>query len=284
MARKGLLIFFLGLISLSLFAQSKKLKSVIAQADTLYAHEDYAAAAGMYSKILEANPPKNGKFEDRSMYGILYKRAVSYYSIREFEKALNDLKLFEPQYPKSPQPKLLKAFIYRELNDKDKQLENLNAAMSLQPANPDFLKWRGLLYIQKDNFLEAKKDLQEARLFEDDAELETYLGLCYHHEGKNDSTYMSFNQAIELNPFFLGAYLYAGSTALEDGNYTLGLEYIDLGLRLDGKNPDALYYRGVALLELNRLDEACSCFNRAFYAGSDDAADYLEEYCFSAGR
>lgn len=284
MARSLGVLFLLLTMASALSGQSKKWKSIVAEADTLYSHEDYAGAAKLYTKVLDANPPKNGRYEDRSLYGLLYKRAVSYYSIQEFGKALTDLDMFEPQYPRSPQPKLLKAFIYRELDDKDKQLENLSAAMELQPPNQDFLKWRGLLYVQKDKFTEAKQDLLAAQQFGDDAELETYLGLCYHQGGYVDSAYLSFNKAIEMNPLMLGTYLYAGSAALEDGNYALGMEYIDLGLRIDSKNPDALYYKGVALLELKRPEEACRYFNRAFYAGSDDAADYLEEYCFNTGR
>ncbi|MBL7846858.1 MAG: hypothetical protein JNL40_05275 [Cyclobacteriaceae bacterium] len=275
-----LVLLFLSVSVVAVKAQSKKWKALAVKADTLYNREEYGAAVELYTKILNANPPRNGKYEDRTMYGFLYKRAVSYYSIQEYDKALADVILFEPQYPRSPQPKLLKAFIYRELDDLDKQLENLSAAMALQPANPDFLKWRGKLYIQKQMYSQARKDLMEARQFEIDAELETYLGLCYYHTGQRDSAYISFNHAIELNPTFMATYLYAGSMALEDGNFLLGLEYVNLALRLDGKNPDLLYYKGVALIELNRTEEGCRCLNRAFYAGSDDAADYLEEYCF----
>lgn len=285
MIRKSIGFFVvLIVISSSSVAQSKKWKSVLAEADTLYEHEEYSAAAIRYTKILDGNPPKDGRFNDRYLYGVVYKRAVSYYSIHEFDKALADLAIFEPQYPRSPQPKILKAFIYRELDDRDKQLENLTAAMALQPPNPDFLKWRGLIYLQKDKTPEAKADLQEALKFGEDPELATYLGLCYHHEGQLDSAYQYFNRAIELNPFYVGVYLYAGSAAVQDGDYERALVYLDLGLRVDGKNPDALYYKGVALMELNRQDEACQYFNRAFYAGSDDAADYLEEYCFNVGR
>ena len=38
----------------------------------------------------------------------------------------------------------------------------------------------------------------------------------------------------------------------------------------------------VALVELNRLDEGCSCLNRAFYAGMDDAGEMSAWYLFNA--
>lgn len=265
-------------------AQSKKTLAWSAEADTLYNRGDYTGAAALYTKILNANKPKNGKYTDRGYYGILYRRAVCYYSTEQFDKALADLTVFEPEYPRSPQPKLLKAFIYRELDDEDKQLENLEAAMALQPPNPDFLKWRGLLKLRKDNFEEAKKDLLDARALEDDGEIESYLGMCYRQTGQTDSAYYSFNRAIELSPTWISVYLYAGSAALQDEDYALGIEYLDLALRIDSKNSDALFYKGVALVELKRMDEGCRCLNRAFYSGSDDAGDYLAQYCFGSGN
>jgi tetratricopeptide (TPR) repeat protein len=285
MARKAICLAFVFLsLAASLSAQSKKHLAWTVEADTLYNRGDYAGAAKLYTKVLDANPPKNGKYSARSFYGILYRRAVCYYSTEQFDKALADLEVFEPQFPLSPQPKLLKAFIYRELGDTDKQLENLSAAMGSQPSNPDFLKWRGMLLVQKNRYAEAQRDLMEVRALADDAEVETYLGLCYHHKGDLDSAYLSFNKAIELNPTYLGAYLYAGSTALISEDYPLSLEYLNLALRIDGKNPDVLFYKGVALAELKQMDEACRCLNRAFYGGADGAGDYLAQYCFGSGN
>ena len=67
---------------------------------------------------------------------------------------------------------------------------------------------------------------------------------------------------------------------MEGGDNYTGLKYINLALRLDPKNKQALFYKGAALIELEKIDEGCSCLNRAFYAGMDEAGDYLKEYCF----
>jgi tetratricopeptide (TPR) repeat protein len=245
---------------LTAFSQSPKEKSLEAEADTLYSHEQFEDAAKLYTKIIDAGKRKDGIFENKEIYNTLYKRAVCYYSTREFDKALKDLELFQPAFPRATQPKLLMAFIYRETGDTDKQLSNLNQVIDLQPANPDFLKWRGLLYIQKAQYEKALKDILGAKQFQDDPEIETYLGLCYYNTGKKDSAYLSFNKAIELDATFIASYLYAG--------------------RLDGKSKEALFYKGIALVELKRVDEGCRCLNRAFYAGFDDAGDYLAEYCY----
>ena len=274
------LTFLLFLATEMVQAQAPKWKAFEAEADTLYNHQDFAGALKLYTKAIESTKFKDGKYEDQDVYNCLYKRAVCYYSTQEYNKALKDLELFSPVYPKAPQPKLLKAFIYRELNDIDNQLVNLQEAMELIPPNPDYLKWRGLLYLQKNDYAHALRDVLSAKGFQDDPEVQTYLGLCYYNLDKKDSAYISFNKAIEMDATYIAPYLYAGSVSLQDGSYERGLEYLNLALRLDPKNKEALFYKGAALVELKRMDEGCRCLNRAFYAGFDDAADYLKEYCY----
>jgi tetratricopeptide (TPR) repeat protein len=273
-ARVSLAFLFAG-ISLVAWAQTPKWKEWEARADTLYKHEDYKGAIKFYNKAIDLS-----KLREKEAYRAMYKRAVSYYTIGEYQLALKDLDLFIPQYPNVSQAKLLRAFIYRETGDDEKQLANLEEAMANQPASPDLLKWRGLLYLQKSEYARAKSDLLLARALQDDPEVETYLGLCYYHQEQKDSAYMSFNRSIEIDAMYSPAYLYAGSVSLEDNNFKLALEYLNLALRLDSKNKEALFYKGVALVELKNVDEGCKCLNRAFYSGMDEAGDYLKEYCY----
>ncbi len=257
------------------FSQEPKWKAYLAEGDTLYKHEDFKGAIKAFTKSISAS-----KLKDKEAYNALYKRAVSYYSIGEFENALSDLDVFIPMFPDSPRPKLLKAFIYRELGDEDQQLRFLEEAIELHMINVQLLKWRGTLYLQKNEFNKSKEDFLRARELEDDGEIETYLGLVYYNLQLPDSAFISFNKSIELDAMYSPAYLYAGSVALESGDNSLGLQYLNLALRLDPKNKEAQFYKGVALIELKKIDEGCSCLNRAFYSGMDEAADYLKEYCY----
>jgi len=274
--RRGqILLTILVLATLPLFSQVPKWKELEALGDTLYHREDFEGALGYYDKAI-----KESKLKEREAYGALYKRAVCYYSTGAYDNALKDIDTFLAELPQVPQPKLLRAFIYRELNDSDKQLAALEEVIRSQAPDPGLLKWRGMLYLQKDKFKEAKRDIVAARNLEDDAETETYLGLCYYNLEQKDSAFVCFNKSIELDATYTPAYLYAGSISLEDDNYDRCLEYISLALRLDPKNKEALFYKGIALIEKKRIDEGCTCLNRAFYAGFDDAGDYLKQYCF----
>ena len=277
--RNKYLFLYLGCIlscvSFTSSAQTPKWKTPEARGDTLYNHQDFKGAVDFYTKAI-----KLSKMQDKDVYRTLYKRAVSYYSIKDYSNAIKDIDVFIQEYPMVSQARLLKAFIYRELDDDDKQLSNLEEAMTLEPPGPDLLKWRGMLYLKKNNYTKAKNDLLKVKQFEDDAEIETYLGLCYYNLLEKDSSFLSFNKSIELDATYLPAYLYAGSVSLEDENFDRALQYLNLALRLDPKNKEAMFYKGVALVELKRQEEGCRCLNRAFYAGMDDAGDYLKEYCY----
>ncbi len=255
-------------------AQSPKLKALEIEADTLMNRQDYQGALKLYTKVINGNKPKNQPLET------LYKRAICYYSLGEFQNALNDLNIFIPAFPGSSQAHLLRAFVHRELGDSENQLIDLNEAINSRSLDLDLLKWRATLYIDKGEYLLGKRDILEVIKIRPDPEAQTYLGLAYYNLDHPDSALISLNKAIELDVNYLPAYFYAGSFCLQEDEYDLALKYINLVLRLDPKNPTAQFYKGVALIEKERIDEACICLNKAFYLGMDDAGDYLKEYCY----
>lgn len=256
-------------------AQNPKWQAWKVKGDTLLNKQDYKGALKFYSKIINA-----AKQKDAFVYEAVYKRAVCFYSLGEFENALKDLEIFVPANLSFSQAYLLRAFVYRELGDSENQLISLQAAMNLRPANPDLIKWRATLFLDKGDYVSAKWDILEVRKSQTDAELETYLGLAYYNLNNPDSALIALNKSIELDVNYLAAYFYAASFCLQEEKYDLALKYVNVVLRLDPKNSTALFYKGVALVEKQDLEEGCSCLNKAFYLGYDDAGDYLKEYCY----
>lgn len=265
----GLVILFSTHIA---FAQGID-KELEAQADTLVEHQEYDKAVGMYSKII-------AKSKTEKTHRIQYKRAVCYYYLGEFQKAVDDVTHFIPEYPQSHQAYILRALAYRQLGDLDNQLKDIEKATELQAGNTQLIKWRGSLYIEKGEYVKGKDDLLLAKAFEDDAELETNLGMAYQSLGNLQEAINCFNQSIVLDVTYSPAYLYAGSFLLEEAQYEKALDYFDLLLRIEPDNASALFYKGVALVELKREQEGCRCLQKAFSAGQDNALDYLKEYCY----
>ena len=152
--------------------------------------------------------------------------------------------------------------------------------MELSGGDPQILKWRAGLLIEKKEFKQAVEDLLIVRQLQDDPEVELNLGFAYYSLEKKDSALLAINKAIELEATFLPAYLYGSSFSMEEGLYELSIKYVNVALMLEPENATAWFYKGVALMELKKEDEACSCLRKAFYAGQDDAGDYLKQYCY----
>lgn len=272
---KVLIIVLAAFLASPAFAQSAKLKKWEVEADTAMGAQDYAKAIKIYSKIV-----KTSKLKEKADYGALYKRAVCYYSINDFPHALEDLNKVVPQFPQLPQARMLRAMVHGELGNKEKKLEDLEQALMADPANPNMLKWRASIYLEDEEYVLARKDLETAKLFADDAETEMYLGVAQYNAGSVDSAFQSLDKAIQLDATYMPAYLYASSFCLEEDRYEQAIKYLDLAGMLDPKNTTVYFYKGIALVELDRTDEGCVYLRKAFYGGMDDASGYLKEYCF----
>jgi tetratricopeptide (TPR) repeat protein len=275
MVKKSILSLVLALAFISVHAQDAKWRTWETEADTLMSHEDFAGAAKLYSKVIDES-----KLKERQDYRAVYKRSVAYYSMGDFKNAVSDMNLFIPQFQESYQARILRALCYRELGETDKQLEDVEKALELSGGEPQILKWRAGLLIEKEAFNQAIEDLLIVRQLQDDPEVELNLAFAYYSLQKRDSALIAINKAIELEATFLPAYLYGSSFSMEEGKYELSIKYINVALMLEPANATAWFYKGVALMELKKEDEACSCLRKAFYAGQDDAGDYLKQYCY----
>lgn len=272
---KTLILCFFILAVGSARAQNEKWAKWETEADTLASQGRYPEAVKLYTRIIEASGLK-----ERAAYGSLYKRAITYYSMGEFSLALPDLNTFIKAYPEFPQARLLRALVHKELGNTEEQLQDLEDALQSQPGNAALLKWRASIYLDEEKYELAKKDALLARLLADDAEAEMYLGVAYYNLGDADSAFYCMDQAIAQDATLLPPYLYAGTFGLELEDFERALKYLDLALMLDPRNGTALFYKGIALAELDRVEEGCRCLRKAFYSGMDDASDYLTEYCF----
>jgi tetratricopeptide (TPR) repeat protein len=264
-------------IPLITFAQLGKTREALAiEADTLLSREDYAGALQIYSRILERSKERTA--DD---YPLIYKRAYCYYALNEFDSALTDINTYIKKIP-DEQARLLRAYINQELEDYDAQLEDLNAFIMANPGNPELLRWRASVYIESERYRDAQNDLRKLMAYNPGPELHAYLGLNYYYLDDPDSAMMIFDEVIESSPEYIQSYIYASSISLEQEAADLALEYIEKGLGVEGGNLTLLFYKGIALVEKEKIDEGCRCLTRAFEGGLDDATDYLKSYCYGA--
>jgi len=254
----------------------QKWSALEADADTLLNHQQFGKAVSAYTKVLAMQ--KRARFTGQSL--VLYKRAICRFYLQDFYEALTDLERFIPANPSFYQARLLRAFIYRELQNIEKQLEDINEILAVDPWNIDLLKWRAGVLLETGAYEQAKADLLKVKEIQTDEEVELYLGLAWYYLGEPEEALSQFNEAMAINGGYIPAYRYAGVLCVEQEAYDLALTYLDLALRLEPENFQLIFYKGVALVETGKTDEGCRCLNKAFYAGVDEAGGYLQEFCY----
>jgi hypothetical protein len=165
-------------------------------ADTLLGRADYKGALELYDKLIESSKPSSTE-----QYQLLYKRAVCYYGLQNFETALKEINVVIEKYPEA-QSKLLRAYIYQELGNYDAQLADLNDLLSENPDNLELIQWRVSVLMEAGKYEEAQKDIRKLLSFQSSPELKSYLGLSYYYQGDPDSAMIIFDEVLKEDPGF----------------------------------------------------------------------------------
>ncbi|HEY8513539.1 MAG TPA: tetratricopeptide repeat protein [Cyclobacteriaceae bacterium] len=263
------------LVAFNVHAQEDKVQTWLAQADTLMQHEDFEDAIKLYDKILQT-ASKDSPIRKQAQYN----RIVCLYSLDELKKALEEVNQFIEETPEFPQARLLRAFIYRDMDNTEGQLRDISALVRLNPLNVDLIKWQSYLLIQEEKYDSARTQLKFAAGLRNDAEIETYLGMTYYYSNDPDSAILHFDKAIDMKPDAFPALMYASAVCLDQSAYELALNYLDKASLLDPNNLSVMFYKGIALTEIGKRDEGCRYLSKAFYGGEDAAGDYLQYKCF----
>lgn len=273
-----LIVIFISLNSaIGLFAQmsSAKWRVTEVEGDSLLSREDYPHALVKYNQAMDVS-----KLKDTESKRLLYKRAICYYSLQDFQKALDDLNAFIPYYPSFPRAKFLRVLVNGELGNTQAQFDDIHELELLEPGSPDILSLKVNIYLEAEQYDSAKVELLRLQRINDDEETETQLGFVYYNLEDADSAFVHFDRAITLNENYAPAYVYMSSLCLEQEAYAMTLMYVDRGLLLDPQSKQLLFYKGIALAESEKLEAGCSILAKLFYEGFDQAGDYLKQHCY----
>jgi tetratricopeptide (TPR) repeat protein len=133
-------------------------------------------------------------------------------------------------------------------------LSDLTQAISLQPENAQALRWRAMAYlvrISSDDASLAMKDLEEVlRLIFNPKEAWEYeaRGYALFQKLKYDAAISEFDKAIDLDPYYLPAYVFRGASRIWKASTfsdSVGMKDISEAIRLNPKFAGAYFYRAM---------------------------------------
>jgi tetratricopeptide (TPR) repeat protein len=122
-----------------------------------------------------------------------------------------DLAALNGQMPQSPLDHLIRAQARLAHGQTDNALDDLNAALALEPKNLVALMMRATVYGQQHKALEAEKDIAAGLAIEpNNSNLLAFRGAFLMTQAKNDAAKQSFIRALEIDPNNVEARLQLG--------------------------------------------------------------------------
>lgn len=270
-------VLLLGLLAYGQHAAaqfSRKVDDRVVKADTLMERQDFAGALTLYTQVIESS-----RLATPQELHVLYKRAYCYYSLQRFDEALTDVNRYIEKTD-DLQGMLLRAYVYQELGRTEDQLKDINTLVQNSPDNLDLYRWRASVLMDAEKYKDARRDIQKIMMIDQSPDIVGFLGLTYYYDSDPDSALVIFDRVLAAHPEHMQTYVYASSLALEEESFPLALNYINKGLQREPANATLIFYKGIALVETEKVDEGCRCLAKAFAAGTDDAGDYLKQYCY----
>jgi tetratricopeptide (TPR) repeat protein len=273
---KALVALCLAIMPLCLGAQPLyKWTKTEAKADTLLNNRQVTKALKAYNKVVKKQ--KQTGFTGQSI--VRFKRALCYYYLDDFNNALADLNTFIVQNPDYPRARLLRAYVYREMNRTEEQLTDLEEVLRYDAYNTDLQKWRAGVLLELGKAEEALHALRTLKEFYTDEEVELYMGLALYFLKDYNQALEHFNEAIFIHGGYLPAYRYAATMCIEQQQYIQALAYLPWALMLEPDDAELMAQLGIALVETGQTAKGCAWLGQALNSGFADAAAYLEEHC-----
>jgi tetratricopeptide (TPR) repeat protein len=147
----------------------------------------------------------------------------------QYHNGVATFKSIVQEEPKNPEAQYYLGRFYLALERPEEALPHFKQAVQGDPAKEDYHFWLGVTYWAIRDF---------------DLERKTYL------------------QALTKDPKHVPARLYLAHNFLDSGEWQEALENYDLVLLQEPYNPEALYNRALALMELNRPKEEAGAWSR----------------------
>ncbi len=141
-----------------------------------------------------------------------------------------------PDFPKRPDPKLVRAQSWLAQNLLDDAIAEFTAILLTDPKNIEALLGHGTAFLRKKDWDAAVEDFNELiKLNPHSAEVyclraQAYLGQGDYYRAKLDAT-----QAIRLKPDYARAYLYRADAYCKGKDFDLALANVAEAMRLDRK-------------------------------------------------
>ena len=142
-------------------------------------------------------------------------------------------------------------------------IDTFKSIVQKEPENPKAQYYLGRFYLAQEKPEEALPHLKRAVQGDPaKADYHFWLGVAYWAIRDFERERKSYLQALARDPKYVPARLYLGHNFLDGGEWQEALDNYELLLRREPYNPEALYNRALALMELHRPKEEARAWKK----------------------
>lgn len=162
----------------------------------------------------------------------------------------------------------------------DATIDQLNVMLQDDPANAEYLYYRGLRYMDQEDYTKAIEDFN-ASLLVDSTNPVTWFnrGTSKFSLDDFEGSLYDYNKAIQLKPGYTDAYFNRGVLHDTKGEFESAVADYTKVIELQPTNLDAIYYRAVDYLMLKKNHQACTEFRMLADQGYEDGTNAYQKYC-----
>lgn len=198
-------------------------------------------------------------------------------------KALTTIEDFLVQQPNNIEVQEKKITILLE-NDRSKDAyRDIEEYISMYPNQPEYYYLRALLNLQKEKYVKAIDDFDQAIQINMPSEslYKVYLnrGMAHFYLTDFELAEADFDEVLDINPKSTAAYHGKGMIKYEQREYDEAVLLFQKALNLKEDNPIAHFNLAMTFFRLEQMDNACYHFNRSCTLGHRNACRLLMMEC-----
>jgi tetratricopeptide (TPR) repeat protein len=221
--------------------------------------------------ILNGPPPSYEVLPSDDPLTALHKRARQAERAHDYQRAVDLYTegLGDTSHPAKARRNLLRqrAFAYEDLHQYDRAEADYDAALAIEPVDPDFYAKRGFYFIRRERYDQALADFQKGGALDPkDGGYPYGEGQAYEKLGQHDKAVERYTEAIRRNAKVTTYYRERGSAYNYLGKYEEAVADYDKALAFDSfpvPRETAMTHlgRGYALLRLDKCQRAIEDFD-----------------------
>lgn len=217
------------------------------------------AAQGLLEKVIY-----KPTFSSVLLASIYCKRGLAYFSIKEYQKAIEDFDSALELNSRSAWAYCFRGLSHRNLKEYQQAISDFDRALALEPKLGSFYNDWGLAYFSLKKYQKAIEDFDhQAKLDPNYVWVYVHRGVAYRNLQEYQQAIEDFDYALRLNPHYAQAYAERGITYRYLQKYEQAINDLSLALTQNAEDASAYASRGETYRLLKEYQRAIEDFDQA---------------------